>query len=94
MLRCIEVSQPAGGMGHSLPMRSGPVSQHVGNGLKADVPGKWRNGKTVTVLARRRRGAHFPFCAGDAPVLGLPFDGNKVKNLRAITRHYSATFSP
>jgi len=25
-----------------------PVSRHVGNGLKADVPGKWRNDKTVT----------------------------------------------
>ena len=34
--------------GHSRPMRYAPVSQHVSNGLKADVPGKWRNGKTAT----------------------------------------------
>jgi len=34
-------------------MHSAPVSRHVGNGLKADVTGKWRNGKTVTFFAHR-----------------------------------------
>jgi len=28
-------------------MHSAPSSRHVGNGLKADVPGEWRNGKTA-----------------------------------------------
>jgi hypothetical protein len=40
-------------LGHSLPVQSAPVSHHVGNGLKADVPGKWWNGK---ILARSRSG--------------------------------------
>ena len=35
--------------GHSLPVRSAPISHHVGNGLKAGVVGKGRNGKTVTI---------------------------------------------
>ena len=35
-------------MGQTLPMRSAPVAYHVGNGLKADVTRKGRNGKKVT----------------------------------------------
>jgi hypothetical protein len=49
MLLCTEVLQQIVAMGQSLPMRSAPVSRYVGNGLKADVPGKWRNGKMVTI---------------------------------------------
>jgi hypothetical protein len=55
-------------LGHSLPMRSAPVSHHVGNGLKADVTGKWRNAKTVTI-SRALWGASVPmfFCRPNAP---------------------------
>jgi hypothetical protein len=60
-------------VGQSLPMRYAPVSHHVGNGLKADVPGKGRNGKTAT-LSRV------------ATVCAVSASG-KVKNLHALTRH-------
>jgi hypothetical protein len=39
-------------LGHSLPMRSAPVSHRVGNGLKADVAGNWQAMKILRALTR------------------------------------------
>jgi hypothetical protein len=73
-------------MGHSLPMRSAPVSHHVRYALKADVTGKGWNGKTVErSRAPHRATFRVPTAMQSLPLIKLQGKTVKAQNSRRMT---------